>query len=376
MRVKVLGVLRRHPARDRARHRAHRVRAVGQKQVRLLRGNAPDAVVLRARPVAELQHVAKNRDALSARFDACKHPERRFGRLRARVVAVLNDRHAVFLVDLLAHAGILEDGELILHRLWLDLQQKPDRRRSQRVIDHVPPQRRDEELKLMAKAAHVEAHAVFKLLDTAGDHIAVGIVNAVVIFFVVPKAAHVPQKRLVAVENADGIFKARAQNIEFLLQNALAAAEILDVRRADVRDDRVVRLGDRAQIRNLARVVRTKLGDEQLRILRRIQNGHGEANIVIVVPCALEELKVSSQNARNHFLRRCLADAAGDADDLEGKHLAVVPRDLAIGPQRVFDHDARKLPAFLAHERRNGALSLGGGDIIVSVDPLAAKRQE
>ena len=263
-----------------------------------------------------------------------------------------------------------------MHRLRLDLQQQSDRRRSQRVIDHVPPKSRDEELKLMAKAAHVEAHAVFKLLDPAGDHIAVGIVNAVVIFFVVPKAAHVPQKRLVAVENADGIFKARAQNVELLFQNALAAAEIFNVRRSDVRNDRIVRLGNRAQIRNLARVVRAELGHQKLCILRRIQNGHGKANIVIVVPCALEELKVSSQNARNHFLRRCLADAAGDADDLEGKHLAVVPRDLAVRAQRVFDHDARKLPAFLAHERRNGALSLGGGDIIVSVDPLAVKRQE
>ena len=123
-------------------------------------------------------------------------------------------------------------------------------------------------------------------------------------------------------------------------------------------------------------MVRAELGDEQFRILRRIQNGHGKANIVIVVPRALEELKVSSQNARNHFLRRCLADAAGDADDLEGEHLAVVPRDLAVRAQRVFGHDARKLPAFLAHERRNGALSLGGGDIIVSVDPLAVKRQK
>ena len=123
-------------------------------------------------------------------------------------------------------------------------------------------------------------------------------------------------------------------------------------------------------------MVRAELGDEQFRILRRIQNGHGKANIVIVVPRALEELKISSQNARDHFLRRCLADAAGNADDLEGKHLAVVPRNLAIGAQCVFDHDARKLPAFLTHERRDSALFFGGRDVFMSVDPLAAKRQK
>ena len=51
-------------------------------------------------------------------------------------------------------------------------------------------------------------------------------------------------------------------------------------------------------------------------------------------------------------------------------------RDSAIGAQCVFDHDARKPPAFLTHERRDSALFFGGRDVFMSVDPLAAKRQK
>ena len=246
MRIKMLGILGRHPARNRARDRAHRVCTVGQKQVCLLRGNASDAVMLCARAVAQLQHVAKDRNALAACFNACQHAERRLGRLGTCIVAVFNDRHAVFLVDLLAHAGIAEDRKLALDGLGLHAHGKTDRRRRQRVINHMPSQRRDKQLKLMMKAAHMKAHAVVQLLNSAGDHVAGRIVDAEIVFFVRALVAHVPQKRLIAVENADGVFEAAAQNVKLLAQNALAASQILDMRDADVRDDRIVRLRNRA----------------------------------------------------------------------------------------------------------------------------------
>ena len=92
----------------------------------------------------------------------------------------------------------------------------------------------------------MKAHAVVQLLNSAGDHVAGRIVDAEIVFFVRALVAHVPQKRLVAVENANGVFEAAAQNVKLLAQNALAASQILDVRDADVRDDRIVRLRNRA----------------------------------------------------------------------------------------------------------------------------------
>ena len=98
-------------------------------------------------------------------------------------------------------------------------------------------------------------------------------------------------------------------------------------------------------------MVRPQLRNQKLRVLRHVHHGHGKTDFVVVVPFALIELEIARQNACDHFLRRRLADASGDADHLHARHFAVMLRDFSIGAQRAFDHHARKLLARAADQR-------------------------
>ena len=237
-RVEMVGVLGVHAAGDRAGQRADGMFAVGEQQIGLADGQTTDAVMLRSRAVAELEHIAEDGDAaaLGPRAEAGEDIERGLGRLGTGVVAVLDDGEAVALVDLLAHAGILEAGDLRLDGLGRNLEQERGRDGGQRVIDRMAAQHGDKQLKAVAEAADDKAHAVFKLLNVRGEHVAGVIFDAEVVFFVAAVRTDVPQQGLVTVEDADAVFRHAAEDLELGLQDALAGAQVLDVHGADVGD--------------------------------------------------------------------------------------------------------------------------------------------
>ena len=63
----------------------------------------------------------------------------------------------------------------------------------------------DKQLKAVAEAADDKAHAVFKLLNVRGEHVAGVIFDAEVVFFVAAVRTDVPQQGLVTVENENTI---------------------------------------------------------------------------------------------------------------------------------------------------------------------------
>ena len=215
MRVKMLDQLLLHAAGDRTGNHALGVDAVGVEHVGLRGGNAANAVMLRGGAVAKLQHIAQHRDtaAIRARTEARKDLKRGLRRFRACVIAVLDDGKAIALVDLLAHTGVVKAGDLRLNRLRRDLQEQGCRNGGQRVIDRMATQNRHEQLETVAETADDKAHAVVKLLNVGRKHVAGMVLNAVIIFFMSAVGAHV-QKRLVAVEHADSIFRHAAENFE------------------------------------------------------------------------------------------------------------------------------------------------------------------
>ena len=98
-------------------------------------------------------------------------------------------------------------------------------------------------------------------------------------------------------------------------------------------------------------MVRPQLRNQKLRVLRHVHHGHGKTDFVVVVPFALIELEIARQNACDHFLRRRLADASGDADHLHARHFTIVLCNFSVGAQWAFDHHARKLLARAADQR-------------------------
>jgi len=220
----------------------------------------------------------------------------------------------------------------------------------------VPPEDGHEELELVAEARHAEAHAVLELLDVVRDHVAGLVLEAVVVFLVAAVVAHVPEQRLVSVEDAVAVFGQAAQDLQLGLQDALARAEMLDVHGADVRDDGDVGPRDRGEIGHLAEVVHAHLQHRDLGVARDGHDGHGQADVVVVVGQRLGDAEALLEHAGRHLLGRRLADAAGDADDPDAEQLAVARGDVAVGLHSVRHADAgHGVLGLLGHERRGRA---------------------
>ena len=78
------------------------------------------------RVVAQLQHPAENRDAPSGRLGVAQHLQGSTHGLRPRIVAILDNGHAVKRVNLLPHSGIVKVCKRTLHTFGRDVQLPSD----------------------------------------------------------------------------------------------------------------------------------------------------------------------------------------------------------------------------------------------------------
>ena len=164
--------------------------------------------------------------------------------------------------------------------------------------------------------------------DLLGDHVTLGVVYPVIDCFARQRAALLPQQRLVAAQHGHA---ARAQPLEdFQLRaaDALPRAEELDVRGADIRDDRDIRARRRRHPGQLAEVVHAHLEHGRARRFFDAQHGQRHADLVIQVALGLEGLAVLPQHGGDHLLGRRLADRAGHADHPCGHLRAVAAREV------------------------------------------------
>ena len=96
------------------------------------------------------------------------------------------------------------------------------------------------------------------------------------------------------------------------------------MRRADVGHDAYVRLGYVAQVRYFAGMVGTHLKHQELRVVRAIEDGHGQADVVVEVAFRGIRAPYSGEEGAKQFLRCGLAGRAGDAHDFRAKRAAAL----------------------------------------------------
>ena len=127
------------------------------------------------------------------------------------------------------------------------------------------------------------------------------------------------EKGVVPVENGQTCGGHGLENLAFGLQDALAAAQVLNVGIADVGDHRHVRRGQVHQVGDLSKVVHPHLQHADLVLAVQAEEGEGKAQLVVEVPLGFQHLVLLAQDGGHHVLGGGLAHAAGDADHRDGE---------------------------------------------------------
>jgi hypothetical protein len=148
---------------------------------------------------------------------------------------------------------------------------------------------------------------------------------------------------VVGVEHCRRVRGQPGDQIAFLERDLVAAAQVLDVRRAHVGDDAHGGAGDFDQLGDLAAVVHPQLDDDAPIRCGPPQQGEGKAELVVQVPRVLETGRRHREDRGAHLLRHRLAVAPGDGDDGTGEFRAVSPRQRAERAGRVVDCDCREV---------------------------------
>ncbi len=134
-------------------------------------------------------------------------------------------------------------------------------------------------------------------------------------FHVIVRKFHGGQHVVVLVEEDRRAGLHTVEQFELRGEDALSAAEVLDVGDADVRDDADVRQRGLRQSGDLTLVVHAQFEDER-RVLRfEPQQDFRQADLVVPVFIGLVRVELRVQDAPDHFLGRGLPHTAGEGDD-------------------------------------------------------------
>ena len=123
-------------------------------------------------------------------------------------------------------------------------------------------------------------------------------------------------ERVVRVGDDDVRGGRALEDLGFRRRHRVARAEVADVRVADVDPDADVRLGDADERPNLAGVIHAELDDGDIRGVDELGQRERQADVVVEVAAVAVDAEARRQQVGRHFLRRRLAGAAGDRDDL------------------------------------------------------------
>ena len=160
---------------------------------------------------------------------------------------------------------------------------------------------------------------------------------------------------------------------------ALRTAEAVEVRTADVGNQAVVGLGDRAEQGDFAAGAGTHLHYAELRVARHGEQREGHADVVVEVALCGARAEPLGQHAVHEFLGRGLAVAAREGEDRDAQGPAVFAGQLLEGGQRVgHEQRARNLGRHVrvVHHGGRGAGGEGRGGEDVAVEGRATQREE
>ena len=265
--------------------------------------------------VAELQHIADDGD-LPPAGSALQHQGLRHGfhGVGARVVAVFDDRDAALLDDVLPHAGgtvSFERGGGIFEG---DLQLESHADGGQRVINVVFSRGREFDPAASLVGDGREDRGVIEVFDVLGTDLCGLIVDREPADPIVRKV-HGGQHVIVFVEQERRTRFHPVEELELRGEDALSAAEVLDVGDADVRDDADVRQSRLRQRGDLAFVVHAQFKDESRVFRFEPQQDFRESDLVVPVFIGLVCVVLRVQDTPDHLFGRGLPHTAGEGND-------------------------------------------------------------
>ena len=190
-----------------------------------------------------------------------------------------------------------------------------------------------------------KAHAVVLLPDGGGVHVGLLAGHAV------PDRAHMggqfrlAQERVIVVQDQRRALGHPVADLQLGLADVLLAAQVADVGQADAGDDAHVRPGAAGQPADLAGVVHAHLDDGVLRPGADLEQGAGQAQLVVLVALGLDGAAQGAEGRGAELLGGGLAHAAGHAHHFGGKLGPVVGAHLHHGLVAVGAEDG----LFLGH---------------------------
>ena len=302
-----------------------------------LHGVVEDHPVELKRAGPQLEHVPKHRHSLSVARHLRERIERRDHRVWVRVVRVVHESRAPLLHLAPAFARKAEPLERRGTSAALRPEALREREGEARVRHVVVPWENPLERLRHPLLARIDLHE-----------------------FAARYGAKDVEPRVLLRDDAEVL---RAPEDDALLPRyPVLVSEKLDVRGADVRYERRVGFGDVAEVRDLARMVRAHLEDEEVRVLRTVQYRHRKPDVVVEVALSRVDLPHCREERLHELLRRGLPRRSRHRDDLGLQRAAV------------FARDAVELGVSVDYPRR--ALLQRLRDVVVSVAPLALERHE
>ena len=136
---------------------------------------------------------------------------------------------------------------------------------------------------------------------------------------------------------------------------------------ADIDDHRYVRLADGGQVGHFPEMIHAHFQYRHLGILRHGQNGHGHADVVVVIHRGFGGTERPLQYGSDHFLGGAFAHGAGDAHHPETQPLPFAPGDISQGQPHVRHHNGGIVSLFVGTKHRRCSLFQGRRNKLMAV---------
>lgn len=185
---------------------------------------------------------------------------------------------------------------------------------------------------------------------------------------------HGAHERVVGVEDGDSVLGERLDHLALGDGDLLAAAELADVRGADIEDEADPRRDQAGEVADVADVARTHLEDEVFGALGGAQGGERQSDLVVEVARGEDGGPLALQELGDQVLGGGLARGAGEGDDCGAEPTDDGPGQGAERGDDVVDDDRRD--ADRAGGQYGGRARLDGAlRVVVAVDPLMRRRR-
>ena len=146
-----------------------------------------------------------------------------------------------------------------------------------------------------------------------------------------------PQPAIIAIEHGQAVGRQRFEQFSLGTRHSSWPAEAAQVRIANVRDHAQRRLGQRAQIGNLAAGAGTHLEHGVSIAILPAEHTERNAQMIVEIRRAGGAGEAGLQHGVDHLPRRCLSSATGDRDHAAREAAALPIGGAAQGPHAIVD---------------------------------------